>query len=181
MDNDSAKDKKGWRTTLNKKVILAGLGLVVVIGVGAGAYLVKASENPAFCTTCHIMQPYYDSYHESTLLANKHAEADLVCHNCHESSIAIQAEEGIKFITGDYQVPLEKREFSQDFCLECHDDFETAIKTATNFTDSNPHDSHNGDLECYVCHSMHQPSEVLCSQCHIFDWIDELDDGWAKL
>ncbi len=180
MENDAEKGKRGWKALFSKKVILAGLGLAVIIGVGTGAYLLKASENPEFCSSCHLMQPYYDSYHDSVLLANKHAEADLVCHDCHESSIAIQVEEGWKFITGDYQVPLEKREFSKDFCLECHDDFDTAVKTATNFEDSNPHDSHNGELECNVCHSMHQESKVLCSECHIFNWMDELDESWIK-
>ncbi len=180
MENKAEKVKIGWKALFSKKVILAALGLTVIIGGGAGAYLVKASENPAFCAACHIMQSYYDSYHDSDLLANKHAEADLVCHDCHESSIAIQAEEGFKFITGNYQVPLEKREFSREFCLECHDDFDTMVKAATNFEESNPHDSHNGEMECTVCHNMHQESEVLCSECHIFNWIDQLDESWVK-
>lgn len=165
----------------HKKAILMIVLIVAVMGAGGTAFMVKASENPAFCTTCHIMQPYYDSYHDSALLANKHAQADLVCHDCHESSITIQAEEGFKFITGDYQLPLEKRQVTKGFCLECHEDFETAVIAATNFEESNPHDSHNGEMECNVCHTMHQPSEVYCAQCHEFNWMDELDNGWNKM
>ncbi len=181
MEKEDIKPDGFRKRFLNKKALLIMVLVIVVVGAGGGIYIVKASDNPAFCTTCHIMQPYYDSYHGSDLLANKHAEADLVCHDCHESSISIQAEEGWAFITGNYTIPLEKLEVSRDFCLECHDDFDTAVKAATNFEESNPHDSHNGEMECNVCHSMHQPSEVLCSQCHIFDWIDELGDGWEKI
>lgn len=180
MGKNSDKSKSGWKRVLNKKIILSAAALAVIIGAGLAAYMVKASENPAFCSTCHVMQPYYDSYHEGILLASKHAEADMVCHDCHESSLAIQAEEGWKFLTGNYQIPLEKREFSRDFCLECHDDFDTDVKTATNFEESNPHDSHNGEMECNECHSMHQPSQVMCAECHTFSWMNELDEGWVQ-
>lgn len=180
MENNAENGAKGWKALFSKKVILAGLGLAVIIGVGVGAYLVKASENPEFCSSCHLMVPYYDSYHDSNLLANQHAEAELDCHDCHESSIAIQAQEGWKFITGNYQIPLERREFSKEFCLECHDDFDTTVKAATDFEHANPHDSHNGELECNVCHNMHKPSQVFCAECHIFDWFGEIDESWAN-
>ena len=170
-----------------KKVLLILVALIVLVGAGSSIYLVKASDNPSFCSACHIMQPYYQSWHESSLLANKHAAANVTCHDCHESSLAIQAEEGIKFVTGNYQVPLEKRVFSNDFCLQCHSDlgmgapkgttFEAA-KVATDFEESNPHDSHNGEQNCNQCHNMHQESKVMCAQCHMFEWTDKLDAGW---
>lgn len=45
---------------LNKRVILIVIAVVLVLGAGTGAALVKASDNPAFCSTCHIMKPYYE-------------------------------------------------------------------------------------------------------------------------
>jgi len=169
-----------------KKIIIIIAALVLVVGAGAGMGLVKASDNPAFCTTCHIMKPYYESWQSSNLLANKHLVAGVTCHQCHESSISIQAEEGLKFVTGDYKTPLDKRAFgTRDFCLKCHSEsggattFEEA-KTATNFDESNPHDSHNGEQNCNLCHNMHQPSKVMCSDCHTFDWMNNLDESWKK-
>ena len=179
MEEDKRK-RKGFRERfLNKRALLIIAIAVVVIGVGAGFGLVKASNNPAFCTACHIMKPYYESWQNSTLLANKHSAAGVTCHECHESSFSIQAEEGLKFVTGNYKSPLDKRQFPKDFCLNCHTDFES-IKATTKFEESNPHDSHNGAQECNLCHSMHQQSKVMCSQCHMFDWADKLDGSWNK-
>jgi nitrate/TMAO reductase-like tetraheme cytochrome c subunit len=172
--------KKGFRERFcNKKTALILVALVVIIGGGTGAVLMKASQKPAFCMACHNMQPYYDSWHDSNLLAKKHAEADITCHDCHEESIPAKINEGIKYVSGNYETPLEKRDFgTRDFCLECHDFPE--VKNKTNFEESNPHDSHNGEQECNTCHSMHQESQVMCAQCHTFVWAYELNDGWIK-
>lgn len=190
MEENNKLKKKSIKKFFARRNILIIAAAIVAIGGASGTYLVKASENPSFCSTCHIMEPYYQSWQDSSLLANKHASAGVTCHDCHESSISIQAEEGLKFVTGDYKDPLDKREFPTEFCLECHSDsgtgnpkgdsFNTA-KAKTNFEESNPHDSHNGEQECNLCHNMHQPSNVMCSQCHIFDWMDELDEGWINL
>jgi len=93
-------------------------------------------------------------------------------------------------VTGDYKNPLDKREFgTQDYCLNCHSDSGTGTpqgtifgeaKSNTMFTESNPHDSHNGEQNCNLCHSMHQQSTVMCLECHQFGWIDELDGSWNK-
>ena len=189
MEKNEEQSKRGWQKIFNKKVILISLILTLVVGAGAGVGLVKASDNPAFCTACHIMKPYYESWQNSSLLANKHSTAGVTCHQCHESSISIQAEEGLKFVTGDYKTPLDKREFTSEFCLRCHSEAGTGTPKGitfdeatikTNFGESNPHDSHNGELECNTCHSMHQPSKAMCSECHVFSWINELDESWNK-
>lgn len=169
-----------WREKImHKKVLFITALVLLFIGGAAGAALLKASDNPSFCNTCHIMKPYYQSWQESNLLANKHAEAEVECHDCHAASISTQLKEGFTYLTGTYQVPLEKRVFEKEFCLECHDDFE-AIKNATSFKEGNPHDSHNGEQECNLCHNMHQPSQVMCSQCHFFSWVNGLDEGWIN-
>jgi len=178
MKGNNKRPEGRGRKVPKRRIILIAAVLVVLMGAAGGIFIMTASDNPAFCTACHIMNPYYESYHEENRLASKHAEAGLVCHDCHESSLAVQAEEGWKFITGDYQTPLEKRVFERDFCLECHDDFDE-VKAQTDFEESNPHDSHNGEMECNLCHSMHQQSTVMCSQCHLFLWTQDLDDSWA--
>ncbi|HWQ74640.1 MAG TPA: cytochrome c3 family protein [Syntrophomonas sp.] len=178
------KDKQTDNVNSRKKLftarnIIIFAAIVIILGAGAVAGLVKASDNPAFCTSCHIMQPYYQSWDSSDLLANKHAAAGVTCHQCHESSVLTQAEEGLKFITGDYKTPLDKRNLgTRDFCLACHD-FDT-VKSKTNFDDSNPHDSHQGEQDCNLCHNMHQQSQLMCSQCHQFSWADKLDESWKE-
>ncbi len=172
------ESKKPFREQfLRKKVLLIAFAAFVVLGGGGTVAVVKASDNPAFCTLCHNMQPYYDSWKDSNLLANKHAAADVKCHDCHEASLSLQAEEGFKYITGDYKTPLDKRAFAtEEFCTQCHD-FSDA-KAKTNFAESNPHDSHNGDLQCNTCHNMHQQSDLFCKQCHNFDWFSNLGSYW---
>lgn len=170
---------------LNRKTIIILATAVLIIGVGSGAALMKASENPSFCANCHIIKPYYESWSQGSLLANKHARQDQTCQECHHSSIPGKAQEGFNYITGNYTLPLESDMGDRDFCLECHSEEGVGaswdeIKAATDFEESNPHDSHNGEQECNVCHNMHQPSQVMCSECHIFDWMDELDESWES-
>lgn len=186
MENNDSGQKTFRERFLNKKVLIILVAFLIIVGAGAGVAVEKASDNPAFCQLCHIMKPYYQSWYASSLLANKHAQAGVTCHQCHESSIAIQTQEGIKFITGDYKTPLDKRNFgTRDFCLKCHsksggaEPFEQ-VKTKTNLEESNPHDSHNGEQNCNLCHSMHRQSKVMCAQCHQFSWMDKLDESWAK-
>jgi hypothetical protein len=167
-----------WRILLQKRTVFIVVFLMVVVGGAGFSAMEKASDNPSFCANCHNMQPYYDSWHDSNLLAKKHADAKVNCHDCHVPTITQQVDEGIKYITGNYETPLEKRKFSQDMCLKCHDI--ESVKAKTSFGKSNPHDSHNGDQECYTCHSMHQQSTVQCAQCHAFPWINNLNDSWKK-
>ena len=64
------------------------LVLVIVLaacGFGGLAILSQVSANPAFCVSCHNMQPEYDSYAQGNLLAKQHADAGVTCHDCHEN------------------------------------------------------------------------------------------------
>lgn len=180
-------EQKGKKT---KKIILIIIAALIIIGGGTGVGVLKASEKPAFCAACHNMKPYYTSWNDSNLLANKHAKANVTCHECHQESIPAKMNEGVKYITGNYKTPLDKRNFgTREMCLKCHsssgtgspkgETFETA-QTKTAFDESNPHDSHNGEQDCNLCHSMHQKSEVMCSQCHQFNWMSDLDESWKS-
>ncbi|MGI6428757.1 MAG: cytochrome c3 family protein [Syntrophomonadaceae bacterium] len=181
-------EKKSFRERfLNRKTILILVGVCIIIGAGTGVGLLKASENPSFCGTCHLVRPYYQSWHEGALLDNKHAQEDVRCQDCHIRSIPEKAMEGINFITGNYTLPLEGgTEIDRRFCLECHSPEGEGsswdeIRVATNYEESNPHDSHHGEQECNICHNMHEKSYAFCSDCHIFDWLADLDEeAWDK-
>lgn len=162
----------------SKKKLLIILALMLIFAVGGALAAEKMSDNPAFCANCHNMQSYYDSWKDSKLLANAHAQAGINCHDCHTPSLTQQAEEGLKFITGNFETPLKKREFPQEMCLKCHKTAEVIPKT--NFGEANPHDSHQGVQECNKCHNMHQESKVMCSQCHDFEWMSQLPPSFKK-
>ena len=48
---------------------------VVVLGVGFVAFA-EYSMHPDFCRSCHIMEPYYEAWHEST-------HSNVACGDCH--------------------------------------------------------------------------------------------------
>ena len=181
-------ERKSFRERfLNKRVILIAIAAAIIIGASTTVGLLKASENPSFCANCHIIKPYHSTWSESSLLDHKHAEEDVTCQECHHNSIPEMAMEGLNYILGNYELPLEGGpEEGRSFCLDCHsEDGEGSsweeIIAATDFAESNPHDSHNGLQDCNVCHNMHEPSHAFCSECHIFSWIDDLDEeAWTK-
>ena len=146
------------------------------------AIMEKVSATPSFCAGCHNMQPYYNSYTSGDLLAKKHADAGVTCHDCHEPSLTQQMDEGVKFVTGNYENPMPTYNFTNEECLKCHN-FDD-VKTATaNLGLENPHDSvHNENGEppqCDDCHSVHHlQSAQKCKTCHDVGWV--LDDSWKK-
>jgi nitrate/TMAO reductase-like tetraheme cytochrome c subunit len=176
--SDRVKKRKTW-------IILGAViaGLVLVAG-GGWVY----HEQPQFCATCHIMQPYLDSWKTTGALAQAHGAAEVDCLQCHEPTIQQQTDELVKFVRGDYETPLQEREFDDAWCLRCHEHGSVEqIAELTADLDPNPHVvSHIGQLECTTCHNSHRESEDYCGQCHgatvaatawttptqVIDWFD---------
>ena len=184
MANSNNENRSFREKYLNKKVILIALGIAVIVGVLVAAGLLKASQNPSFCSNCHIIKPYYESWNEGAFLDNKHAQENIECLDCHHRTIPEKALEGLNYITGNYELPLEAAPGDRAFCLSCHKEGGQGeswdeIVAATNFEDSNPHDSHNGEQDCNLCHNMHGKSKPMCVECHIWEWYDDLDEGWS--
>lgn len=184
--NNKQKPKKWLFKNLSKKQIMILLFFVLVfIGLG-GMTAVKASDNPAFCSTlCHNMKPMYNTYintDNTNLLAHSHGKEDVVCHDCHQDSLSKKAEEGVKYLTGDYEDPMQTRTFSKEMCLKCHDWEEVQSKTATlGKANENPHNSeHGGQPECSNCHKIHEQSTNGCTKCHGVSWNEKLDVSWKK-
>ncbi len=147
--------------------IMVALASVVVIIVIAGVGLWQYHEQPQFCgNTCHIMKPYLESWQSSTFSAHAHAEKGVTCLDCHEPTLEQQTEELIRYVKGDYKNPLRQRKFKKEWCLRCHDhgSYPEIIERTKNM-EPNPHNSHYGELDCRVCHRMHQSSELYCAHC----------------
>src|SRR4030042_488619 len=97
-------------------VIAVLLGVVVIGGVGAIG-LWKYHEQPQFCATCHIMQPYLESWVSSDYGAHAHAAEDVTCLDCHVPTVQQQVDELVVYMQGDFKVPLEEREDGHGFCF----------------------------------------------------------------
>lgn len=161
---------------LKKQKVWIPVTVIATAVVITGGVLWNYHEQPQFCATCHIMQPYLDSWESSGLLAHRHAEEGITCLECHEPTIGQQLSEVIKFITGNYETPLSEAKFPEEWCLQCHEheSYEQIIELTEGLVEEvgrNPHDSHYGDMRCGICHNMHRPSEDFCTQCHFtVDW-----------
>jgi nitrate/TMAO reductase-like tetraheme cytochrome c subunit len=94
-ENDLTEAKPDEKKPFNwfKFSILANIILVVGIGIALASMAIihQSDVNPNFCSTCHIMKPYVDSYLTSNHLDNVHAQANVQCKQCHS----------------DYDIPAE--------------------------------------------------------------------------
>ena len=74
-----ARPASAWRRLrrmLSLRAVGLGLGLVAALGVvGLGA-AIEVTSRPPFCGSCHIMQPYYQSWKASS---HQH----IACVECH--------------------------------------------------------------------------------------------------
>jgi hypothetical protein len=85
-----------------KIMIQAGILLVILMAIGTVGFI-EYSGHPSFCTNCHIMQPYYDSWATSSHNTVK-------CISCHyapgikaEAMGKVQAaNQVVKYVTGAY-------------------------------------------------------------------------------
>lgn len=80
------------------------------------------------------------------LLQDRHEIAGLSCTDCHAETPAGKP------------VPSAR-------CIDCHGDY-TALAPLTRKTEPNPHDHHEGTLDCARCHHVHVESEDYCLECH---------------
>lgn len=87
-------------------------------------------------------------------LAERHAERNTDCTACHKDGNP------------------SNRPTAQD-CFKCHGGYPQLIKK-TSSLDTNPHDTHLGEIECSSCHSGHAKPKLICTQCHGLTYSDEL-------
>lgn len=82
-----------------------------------------------------------------------HHLAGMTCGDCHED------------IDDPEIVPPDK-------CLDCHGPAEELAKM-TETLSPNPHNSpHYGpELDCDLCHHIHEESENFCNECHSFEFV----------
>jgi len=171
-NDEVAKETKKVKKT--KKQIWTIVGIVVlalaVIGAGTGGYLVHLSNtSPEFCATCHVMEKNVTSYLTSNDLDNVHSQANVACKDCHDYPVPAEVASGVNYLLGNYTVGTDGElmpvTYDNDMCLQCHISYEH-VANSTDFLERNPHDSHNGELECKTCHVSHGDQINYCGTCH---------------
>ena len=81
--------------------------------------------------------------------ADRHVAAGMKCETCHKNGM-----------------PAPGARVTKDTCKGCHNPADLAKKTEK--LDPNPHYNHLGDVSCVECHKGHQPSTLMCNDCHKF-------------
>lgn len=209
-DQDDVSSSPKKRKKRRKAGIVAGVVVAVIVVAGAGFWVWH--EQPSFCgAICHDpMNPYLTTYEAepadgavdkygnevdgSTMLAAVHrVDGEATCLSCHEPTLSQQIDEGITWVTGDFESPLDERSLIEltevsgksyeQFCLNdaCHELLTIdSLGEMTSYMDKNVHDvsdapHSNKTYECGDCHKAHTQSVVICSQCH-----DDatVPDGW---
>jgi cytochrome c3-like protein len=87
---------------------------------------------------------------ERPLLLERHKSVGIACEACHVENPPKVAASAAR-------------------CLTCHGgDYEKLARLTEKVTPHNPHESHQGEMECGECHHVHKPSADYCGQCHQF-------------
>ncbi|MEX0777343.1 MAG: NapC/NirT family cytochrome c [Phycisphaeraceae bacterium] len=179
-----------WIPALGVVPSLWGWCLILGVGMLAGATaFADYSMQPEFCRSCHVMEPYYQAWHDST-------HKGVACPLCHfepglENTLKGKwqaSSQAVKFITKTYgsKPHAEVRDSS---CLRsgCHErrvlegkvDWEITNKRGVAVTirfDHTPHltETRRGqELRCVSCHSqMVQGKHIVvtlesCFLCHM--------------
>lgn len=124
------------------------------------------------CSLCHEQE--VASSEGTTLTATAHATQGIDCLGCHEAADLEKYHDGV---TLDSPSPkLGSVNYLDKFCLKCHESYDAlAAKTvgstafqAADGTYVNPHATHQGQVACSECHSIHSDSNPInyCYGCH---------------
>lgn len=150
--------------------------LMILLTAGAATY----TSRPQFCISCHIMQPYYDSWAHSS-------HKDVSCIKCHFPPGAAEKIRGkmlglvqlLKYVT-ESAGPRPAAEISDASCLRCHDTRLLAGRVQFHGVtfDHRPHLTQlrrGKRLRCTSCHSQivqgtHMTvTTSTCFLCHFKD------------
>jgi nitrate/TMAO reductase-like tetraheme cytochrome c subunit len=176
---------KSWLIRLAHWMARPSLVVRIIIGVAVFALFlvgsVEYTSRPDFCTTCHYMQPFYDSWVESS-------HSDVTCTACHfppgiEGTIRGKLtglEQVVSYIGRSYTRRKPWAEIDDASCLlsGCHSTRTLEGEVPFGNVTFN-HTSHLGDLRrgkelrCTSCHSQVVQgehilvTETTCFLCHM--------------
>lgn len=205
-------DQKRPRLPKGRKAKVALVVCAAIVAVGGVGFMIW-HEQPSFCNAiCHAPQDPLNATYEASsgepgedkwgnpvedmgdLLVVAHKEeGGLTCLDCHEPTLTQQLSEGLLWVTGNYDYPLDERTLTDlnhylkaddpnEFCLNeaCHNvTYDDLAALTESYGEYNPHvtEARHQQLECGDCHKSHRQSVNACSRCH-----DEasIPDGWLS-
>ncbi len=137
---------------LGKVISITSLAILAIIFIVGGVGFQLVTSQPAFCTSCHEMNFYYNSWKNST---HGTKAACLDCHSepglCGFIGVNVRGtEQLVAHFSGNYTVPIQiVTRVKNDQCLACH-----------------PETRNLTDKTIEVKHSLHMDKSVLCADCH---------------
>lgn len=175
-DQPSAPTSKvdGWLGRLSVPV-LAGVGLLILVGVGAGGYYAYETydyvqHDNDFCMSCHLMQQPYELFAES-------AHRGLGCKACHQPNLVQRSSMALAQIIENPEDISVHAEVPNERCADCHiegdpEKWRLIANSAGHKAHFESDDPMLEGLQCVECHStsVHEfaPIDRTCAQsgCH---------------
>ncbi len=155
-------------------------GVLLVALIAGGAYFLDYTSQPSFCSSCHPVEPFAQTWEGST-----HAKADVTCVECHFEPGAVGYVKGkiysvmklVQWAAGRTEIePEATRTVVGGACRQCHE------QESVSFI---PHNFHveQANLACTECHSAvvhgaelvgedrpHAAADAaFCNNCHTGD------------
>ena len=88
---------------------------------------------------------------QTNTISGKHLEQDLSCADCHNTD------------TPEKRPPVSS-------CYGCHGEYPDVAELTADM-EMNPHNSHQGEIRCTLCHTSHKPPVLYCNECHSYEMI----------
>jgi len=130
----------------------------------------------ANCGICHVFEAKSGS--DRDCISVNHALELIPCLACHENKDSILSKVHANYASAKPATALKETSVSYptnktyNCYSKCHSLAELKEK---NTQKRDPHDNHNLNQNCNVCHKLNEPSVLWCSQCHAELVIPE---GW---
>ena len=166
------------RGRLGESLLAAGIVSLPVLAFALGnAVLLDRSKETQFCTSCHIMQPIYNSTRaDDGSLASLHVSRGAVptsqsCYTCH-SGYGMWGDVGAKTsgvqhmihtAMGTHELPLKLyKPYNIDGCLQCHAESTRFREVAVHATQEIQQALRSREMSCTgACHPAAHPAEAL--------------------
>ncbi|MBE0429234.1 MAG: NapC/NirT family cytochrome c [Thermoleophilia bacterium] len=171
---------------MNGRSILAvALAVLLVAIVGVTVWGIDYTNRPGFCSSCHIIEPYVETWSQSLMGGGLSGDRSVTCIDCHFEPGVIGFTRGkiyslmklTEFAIHRYETPPPSAELlTSTSCLECHgSDPRPNFEDSTNVVDrehpSYPRiivtDTERPENVIGFPHDFHVvDAQISCAECH---------------
>lgn len=159
------KQALSWMRENTKWTILIIL-VVAAYPAAKGAEFVF-HQNPDNCSVCHLMDSHVDSYYESSHMDQAHEAAEVLCTDCHDSSLSSNVRMVGNYLIGNYEDFDPSVAQDDSMCADCHA-LDEVVEVTSAYGEFDPHGAFHGlNMDCNFCHRSHEAQIDYCSYCHL--------------